>query len=236
MLYLFIGYSYAEIEDNENDLTDEEPVVYHCVYEYRKSEETSAFSFDKLFDSDEKEREENDDVMEMVKEDVVDHKAGEGVEKGTGNGKVSIFDKALEVEIGEESGKRKFKHEKRRHKIREPSIREGECQPEERTEQQIEAVGADEICAEIGVPVPENISASYRAVSELVEGDLLNVIVAVERKDTLINYNGDKEHKKRHDKGDTEGMPVAFFLHGLIDGSKQDESLLQYIGGTIMDL
>jgi len=236
VLYLFIGHSYAEIEDNENDLTDEEPVVYNCVYKYRKSKETSSFTFNKLFYSNEKKREENDNIVKMIEEDVVDHKTGKSVEQGTGNSKVSIFHETFEIEVGEERSKRKLKYKQRSHQIGEPSIRERQSKPEKRTKQQIKAIGTDEICTEISVPIPENITASYSAVSELVKGNLLDIIVAVESEDTLIDYDRNKEHKKRDNKSDSERLPMAFFLHRLIDCSKQVESLLKFSGGTLMDL
>ena len=73
-------------------------------------------------------------------------------------------------------------------------------QPEKRGKQQIEAVGADEIRPEVGVPVPKEVPAPDRLVREPVKRDLLDVEIAEE--DEISPVVNQKRHEEQ--RGDEE--------------------------------
>jgi len=150
--------------------------------------------------------------MEVVEKDVVNHKPGEGVENASDYGKTCILHKAFNIKIGSERSKTEFKHEQRGHQIRQPCRGEGKCQPKERAEEKIEAIGGDKICAEIGLPVPEKTAASDSTVSQLIKRNLLDVVVTIVYKQSFTKNKGGNKYNGSHAEGDYKSLPVSFFM------------------------
>ena len=115
----------------------------------------------------------------MVEKDVIDAVAAERIKKSADESKAFVFDKTGKIEIGRKSGGTEFQNEKWRHEIGDSFRRKGKRQPEERTEQQIKRVGADEIRAEVGRRAPENVALADGVVRHLIERDLLDVKIPV---------------------------------------------------------
>ena len=141
---------------------------------------------DQLLKPDEQERKEDDRLMEVVEEDVVDGEPGKGVKQPAEDGIIALLHKPLEVEGAGEGGAGVLEDEQRSHQMGDEGGGEGQGQPEKRASEQVEAVGADKVGAQVGIPVPEEIPGPHRLVGELIERDLLDVKIPVKEKVPLV--------------------------------------------------
>ena len=133
--------------------------------------------------------------MELIEENVVNLEAGEGVQQRADDGVVLVFDKALEVRVGDDGGRGELEHIDRRHQIGRPGRREQAHQPEKRAAEQVVGIAADEVGAEVGQPVPAEIPLVHHAHAVLVKRDLLHVVIAVIEKDRRAGFDPFHDHK-----------------------------------------
>ena len=196
LLDIFVGNSDEEIEHDEENLAYEEPVVHHGVYCHGENKGAVLVLGDKLLHGDEQEREERRHVKEVVEEKIIDAVAGECVEKSSRHGEAFVLDEPCHIKICGYCGGAELEHEKRSHKIGNRRRAKGQSYQKERAEQQIEGVGADKICAEVGSPVPAYLTAFHKLVSVHIKAYLLTVIVAVicENSAVSVNYEAKREH------------------------------------------
>ena len=139
--------------------------------------------------------------MEVVKEDVVDAVAGKGVHQSPQESIIGVADKPPDIPEAGGRRRRDLQHHQRRHQVRHRPARERDGQPEKGRPQKIKGVGADEVGTEVGVPVPAHLPRPDHVVAHLVEGDLLDVVVAVVDKNPLV----DDQEGKVDDGGKDQG-------------------------------
>lgn len=85
------------------------------------------------------------------------------------------------------------------HKV----TREGERKPEKGRKDQIKAVRADKIGAEVGLPVPEEVSVADHVVRMTVKRNLLNVEIPQKYKiAAVINHQWDKDSARQQQRPD----------------------------------
>ena len=132
----------------------------------------------------------------MVKENIIDTKARKGIHNSAQYRKVLIADITPQKSISTQSGKGEFYHEQRRHEIRYDFTGERHGNPEERTAEHIEAIGTDNISAEVSRIAPSDITVPYRIMYHLIERNLLYIIISVEEKVSDIpDHPGQKKSK-----------------------------------------
>ena len=153
----------------------------------------------KFLHGNQKQGENGDDLMEMVKENVIDTVPGKGVQKPTDDSVVGIGHESFDISAAGDSCGGDFQHQERGHEIRHRFAGEQQCQPEPGASQQVEGIGADEVCAQVRVPVPADIAGEDGVVGHLVKGDLLDVKVAVIDKQALVP-NQKREKKQEAGK------------------------------------
>ena len=135
--------------------------------------------------------------MELIEENIVDLEAGKGVQQRADDGVILIFDKALEIRVGNYGCRRKLEHIDRRHQVGRPRRREQAHQPEKRAAEQIIGIAADKIRAEIGQPVPSEVPFVNHPHAVLVKRNLLHIIVTVIEKDRRPRFDPFHDHKRR---------------------------------------
>ena len=75
-------------------------------------------------------------------------------------------------------------------------VAQGDGQPEEGASQQVKAVRADEVCAQIGKMAPAHIAGADSVVGKAVEGHLLDVKIPVEEEPSAVHHQEGDEHQK----------------------------------------
>ena len=135
--------------------------------------------------------------MEVVEEDVVGGKAGEGVQQPAEHGGILLPDEPPDVEVAGQRHAGGLEDQQRGHQIGHRLAGEWQRQPEEGAEQQIKAVGGDEVHPEVGVAVPEHAPLPDGVVGQPVEGDLLDIEVPEEEKVPLFIDHDRGEHQRR---------------------------------------
>ena len=135
--------------------------------------------------------------MKMVKEDVINTVAGEGVHQRAQHRIPRIFDKPFEIAIRGDGRSRQLEHHQRRQQIRHGVAWKRNRQPEKRAAHQIKGIRPDEIGAEVGVPVPAGFTGADHVMAHLIKRNLLDIVIAV------IN-----EHSSVHNqKGQIDNEP-----------------------------
>ena len=168
-----------EVDDAEYDLTAEHEVVAHAIQRDRNAKKPFAVILNKLLHAKKQEREQRDDFVELVEENIINLEPGKSVKQCAENGIAFVFYKALEIGICEYRRNRELEYIYRRHKIRSPACGEQAHDPEKRTAEKVVRIAPDEIGAEVGVPVPAEVAFVNHTHTMLIEGKLLDVVVAV---------------------------------------------------------
>ena len=83
---------------------------------------------------------------------------------------------------------------------------------QKRAEQQVKAIGADEVGPQIGVPVPGDVPGSDGLMGQLIERNLLDVKVPVEEKDPLVVDDKWQKHHRGQRQGDEKRLIMALFF------------------------
>ena len=142
--------------------------------------------------------------MEVVKEDIIDRKAGKGVKEGAEHRPVPVPDKPPQVPVGGDGGAGGFQNQQRGHQVGDEGGGKGKGEPEERGKEEIEAVGTDEIGPQVGLPAPPDVPLPHRLVGQLVKGNLLDIKVPVKEEIALIvddiGEKGGGRHKQPQKK------------------------------------
>lgn len=190
-----LGAAEHKVHNAERDLTGEHKVVHHTVDRDGERKLPAAVVLHQFLHADEQQREEGDDLVELIEENVVNLEAGEGVQQCADDGVVLVFNKALEVRVGDDGGRGELEHIDRRHQVGRPGRREQAHQPEKRAAEQVVGIAADEVGAEVGQPVPAEIPLVHHAHAVLVKRDLLHVVIAVIEKDRRAGFDPFHDHK-----------------------------------------
>ena len=151
-------------------------------------------------------------VKKMVKEDVVDAEAREGIQAARQHGPGIIPHPAARPEVAAAARHRHFQAEQRYHRPRHKPGGQQHGQPEERTAQQIEGVGVDEPAAKVCCPA-EGAAVLEKRVGVLVKVNLLVIEIArvVEvpaARRRIYDAVGQKQQYRRK-KAEGENPPVA---------------------------
>ena len=117
--------------------------------------------------------------MEVEKEDVIDRKTGERIQQPAYDGKLSVSDISSQIDVCGKGTQPELENQQRTEGVRRVFRGEEHRQPEERRAQQIEAVGSDKVCAQIGISAPRSGSRDDRVMRQLIERNLLYIEVAV---------------------------------------------------------
>ena len=145
----------------------------------------------------------------MIKEQVEQLEAGEGVEQAADDGSISAFYKALNVGIGCKGRHAVLQGQQYRQEMNIPRGREQGIQPEEGTSKKIEGIGADEVRPQVGVPVPAEAAAFYCFSRQMVERHLLGVEVAVVDKIAVFSSHDGNKNDKQGQKSQNKRKEIA---------------------------
>ena len=195
-----------EIDQGKGDLSHEEVVVYHTAGAHRQSEQAPAAGCHVLVQGRQQQGEKDNGLVEMVKEDVVNGKAGKGVQHRANQGGVRAFGVAVEVDIACQGGAGEFEDQQRPHEILDPLRGKGNGQPEEGTAQQVKAVRANEVGSQVRQVAPAQVAGADGVVGQTVKGNLLHVKVPVEEKPAPIHHKKGDEHQKRQPQAQEKGL------------------------------
>ena len=148
------------VDKEEKYLAHKEIIIAQGAEENRQGKQTAAVFLHIQLHSQQHQREVDDGLMEMIEEDIVDGKAGKGVQQAADDG-VFRLNEPLQIEIGGQAGAGEFQNQQRPHEVGDRRAGEGKGQPEKGAAQQIERIGSDKVGAQVGVPVPENIAGTH---------------------------------------------------------------------------
>ena len=182
-------HSEQVVYHEEYRLTAEEVVVYAGHQCDGESKSSLAVVVDVFFHSNEHQREESSNVLEMVEENIVYLEAGECIQQCSGKSSLLSADESAYVDVCGEGGDTMFQRQKEGHRIRDGTPRKQYGQPEKRASCEIEGIRRQQVGTEVGVPVPAELTASYGIIYEAVERYLLSVIVAVVDESSFLAYH-----------------------------------------------
>ena len=194
-----------KVNQREGDLSDEEIIVDKAAQKDGDGKNAAPPRGHVLVERPEHEREAHDRLMKVIEEDVIDGKAGKGVEETAEDRRVPPGDVAPQVVRARRGRAGKLEDQERPHQIRHGLAREGDRQPEKRAAEQIKAVASDEVRAEIRRPAPAEIAAAHRVVAHLVKRHLLDVEVSVKEKIAVVEQDERNKKQKRNGKGNPKG-------------------------------
>ena len=97
-----------------------------------------------------------------------------------------IAAEAAYIAVSCERSTGKFQHEQRSHQIGYNLAWEYKRKPEERTSEHIKTVRAYEIGAQVGVPVPIDISGPYSVMGKAVKRNLLYIKIPIIQKKSAV--------------------------------------------------
>ena len=136
---------HKEVEDGKDYFPDKEPIVDNGVGRYRQGKNPSAVVEDKLLQGDEEQGIEDHGLMEMVKKDIIDAKAGKRIEQSAHQGVILVADKPGDKSVPCQRDAGEFQHQQRRHQVGNKAGGEEQGQPEKGAHEKVKAVGADKV-------------------------------------------------------------------------------------------
>ena len=165
-----------------------------------------------LVERRQQQREKHDRLMEVVEKDIVYGKPGKGVQQAADHRVALRARVPFEVDVPREGSAGKFEDQQRAHQVGDHLAGKRDSQPEERTAQQIERVGADKVRAEIGCPAPAPVSGTDGVVAHLIERHLLDVVIAVEQEVAVVKDDEWKKDDQGEKKAQPERLPCTMFI------------------------
>ena len=147
------------VDQRKGNLSDEEIIIDEAAGKDCRRKNAAAPLVHILIECPEQQREEDHRFVEMVEEDVVDRISGEGIEDRADLRRALRSRIAADKKIGGQRSEGEFEHKQRPHQISHQIAREQQRDPEERTAERIEGIGADKVRAEVGYVAPFIITA-----------------------------------------------------------------------------
>ena len=135
----------------------------------------------------------------MVEEDVEYLESRVGVEHRSGKGSSLAFDETTYKDICRQRGEAMLYRQDERDGVCYPGSGKNGCKPEKRASEEVERVGGHEVRAQVGKPVPAELTAAYSVVGEIVEGNLLRVEIAVVDEVPAVAYHDRNNRQKQGD-------------------------------------
>ena len=112
----FAAISYSGIDRTPSAEYNKEVIIGEGAEKYHDGEKAAFPVLHVHFERQEHQREIDDGLVKMVEKDIVDRKAGKGVQQPAHDGKIGLREAAQE-EIGRQGGAGKFEHQQGRHQI-----------------------------------------------------------------------------------------------------------------------
>ena len=199
-----------EINHRKHNLAGEEIIVNQAEQRNGQAKDTAPVLIDTLLHCQQQQREECGHILEMVEEYIIHLEAGECIEQSSDHRCRAIPDEPPDIGIGRHCRNRVLQRQQIRDQIEHPFLRERNRQPEKGAAEQIKRIGADEIRAEIGLPVPAEISVHDSIVCKIVKRKLLRIKVAViDEESPGIDHNRDQQ-KHHHQIAQQEYAQIRF--------------------------
>ena len=190
-----------KVDQREGDLAHEEIVVYKAAGEHGEGKQAPPAVFHVFVQRGQHQGEEDDGLVEVVEENIVDGKAGKGVEHRADQGGVPAFGVPVQVDVARQRGRGEFQDKQRPHQVLQGLRREGDGEPEERASQQVEGIGAHKVGPQVRQMAPAPVSGTDGVMGDAVERHLLYVEIAVKQEPAPV-------YQKKREK-DQERQPHA---------------------------
>ena len=218
-------HPHKPVDDAEGYLSHKEIVVHQTAGEDRQGEHASAPGFHIFVHGRQQQGKEDNGFVEVVEKHVVHGKAGKRIEQTADDGPVFPADIPPQVNKAGQGRKSEFQHEQRGHQIGHRFTGKQQRQPEKGASQQIEGIGADEVCSQIRGPAPSGVARKDGVMAHLIKGHLLYVKVPVIEEMAVVHNEKGQEHQKGQSQPIAEGSqilvgtpaqqpPVHFFAQG----------------------
>lgn len=145
----------------------------------------------------------------MIEKQVEQLEAGKGVQQTAHNGGVGILHKPADVGVSGQCNDTMLDAEQNGDGKCHPASWQNGGDPEERAAEQVEGIGADEVGAQIGVPVPAEATAAHGVVGKIVERNLLRIEIAVVNEIAAVCDDDGQEYQQQRAESQKKGQQVA---------------------------
>ena len=201
--------AHNEIEHQKYHLSREEEIVEGGEQGNCQRKNAPPIPVDALLHGDEQQGEKRRDILKMIEKQVEQLEAGKGVQQTAHNGGVGILHKPADVGVSGQCSDTMLDAEQNGDGKCHPASWQNGGDPEERAAEQVEGIGADEVGAQIGVPVPAEATAAHGVVGKIIERNLLRIEIAVVDEIAAVCDDDGQEYQQQRAESQKKGQQVA---------------------------